>query len=189
MPHSSHYATHFAAQLRQAIAAIPAELRGDIYALSLWFYCEDDDQRFPCILFSYNTETHYRQQIAQASSANEARWNFAFWLQDEAPTSITLGGENDAALAQWFANAFDARTDAHDGAAFREAFIEMVIRSVQQLFADGEVARAFGRNIPAIVHELEYYDVPNGWTKRANPQDLADEFLAWANHAEAACVA
>lgn len=181
----TRYAADFADRLRQAIAA----QRGDIYALSLWFYCEEDDERYPCILFSYNTETHYRRQIARASGASEARWNFAFWLQDEAPTSITLGGENDAALAQWFANAFDARTDAHDGAAFREAFIEMVIRSVQQLFADGEVARAFGRNIPAIVHELEYYDVPNGWTKRANPQDLADEFLAWANHAEAACVA
>lgn len=44
------------------------------------------------------------------------------------------------------------------------------------------VADTFGRNIPVLVHELEYYDLPNGWTKRANPPGVADEFLAWAQN-------
>ena len=159
--------------------------RGDIYALSLWFYCEEDDERYPCILFSYNTETHYRRQIARASGASEARWNFAFWLQDEAPASVTLGGENDAALAQWFAASpyhfSDADHEAALGAAFCAEFIETVINTMRQLFADGTIAGAFGRDIPAIIHELEYYAAPNSWTKHANPKGLANEFLAWAN--------
>ena len=148
----TRYAADFAARLRQAIAAIPAAQRGDIYALSLWFYCEEDDERYPCILFSYNTETHYRRQIARASGASEARWNFAFWL-------------HEAAL----------------GAAFCAEFIETVINTMRQLFADGTIAGAFGRDIPAIIHELEYYAAPNSWTKHANPKGLANEFLAWAN--------
>ena len=170
----TRYAADFAARLRQAIAAIPAAQRGDIYALSLWFYCEEDDERYPCILFSYNTETHYRRQIARASGASEARWNFAFWLQEEAPASVTLGGENDAALAQWFAASpyhfSDADHEAALGAAFCAEFIETVINTMRQLFADGTIAGAFGRDIPAIIHELEYYAVPNSWTKHANPK-------------------
>ena len=52
---------------------------------------------------------------------------------------------------------------------------------MRQLFADGTIAGAFGRDIPAIIHELEYYAAPNSWTKHANPKGLANEFLAWAN--------
>ena len=60
---------------------------------------------------------------------------------------------------------------------FYQAFVETQIAVVQRLFAEGVIAGTFGKNIPVLVHELEYYDALLSWTERANPESLADEFL------------
>ena len=39
--------------------------------------------RKPRLVFGYNTETNYKKNISNASDSDEARWNFAFWLQNE----------------------------------------------------------------------------------------------------------
>jgi len=78
-------------------------------------------------------------------------------------------------------DSFRSSIKTPNGAAFCAEFIETVINTMRQLFADGTIAGAFGRDIPAIIHELEYYAAPNSWTKHANPKGLANEFLAWAN--------
>ena len=200
MTDQTRYTARLHSLLRQALADIPAELRGDIYAVSLYFHCEYDDGRYPCVSFGYNTESRCREQAAQASSPAEARWNYAYWLQEDAPGWRIIGGENDADLAAWFAAsphyygeeekqaAFEDDGDeafatvSAKGDTFRAEFVEAVIAAVQKLFAENAVADTFGRNIPVLVHELEYYDLPNGWTKRANPPGVADEFLAWAQN-------
>lgn len=38
-----------------------------------------------------------------------------------------------------------------------------------------------GKEVPIIVHELEYYDLPIKWTTRSNPKPLIDEFLKYHN--------
>ena len=150
MPHpKTRFAASLEARLRQALADIPAEGRGDIYAVSLWFYCDDDDKRYPVVVFSYNTETHCREQAAQASSPQEARWNYAFWLQDESPVCRTIGGESDQELAAWFSAwphyyseeeseaAFEDDDDetfetvCAKGEAFCGEFVEILIAAVQ----------------------------------------------------------
>jgi hypothetical protein len=68
--------------LAQAISNIPDEIATDIYALSFFYYAEDDDPRFPCIEVSYNTHAQYLQQTAHAAHETEAKWNYAFWLQE-----------------------------------------------------------------------------------------------------------
>jgi hypothetical protein len=40
-------------------------------------------------------------------------------------------------------------------------------------------AALFGKTIPVIVHELEYYDQIADQTLKANPPSAADEFAAW----------
>ena len=200
MTDQTRYTARLHNLLRQALADIPTQLRGGIYAVSLYFHCEDDDDRYPCVGFSYNTESRCREQAAQASSPAEARWNYAYWLQEDAPAWRIIGGENDADLAAWFAAsphyygeeenqaAFEDDDDeafatvSAKGDTFRAEFVEAVIAAVQKLFAENAVADTFGRDIPVLVHELEYYDLPNGWTKRANPPGVADEFLAWAQN-------
>jgi hypothetical protein len=39
------------------------------------------------------------------------------------------------------------------------------------------IEKKFDKEIPIIIHELEYYDQPIGWTQKANKNSLIEEFL------------
>ena len=43
------------------------------------------------------------------------------------------------------------------------------------------IERTFGRPIPVILHELEYYDAILALNREANPPGLLDGFEAWMN--------
>ena len=45
------------------------------------------------------------------------------------------------------------------------------------------ITRIFGRSIPVIVHELEYYDEIADQNEKANPRELVDGFVAWIRSA------
>lgn len=82
---------HLRARIVAALDTIPASDRHDLYVVSLYVYDHEDDPRRPTITVDYNTE----RQVAActpapgqepkwpiASNADEARWNYAFWLQN-----------------------------------------------------------------------------------------------------------
>jgi hypothetical protein len=179
-------------KLKTAINNIDEQTKKDIYGLSLWFYNQDDDPRFPIISVSYNTTSHFKKQISRASNDKEAKWNFAFWLQDEIEE---IGGNKDINLKDWFSKSAYYYSDEENeiadgnkevfekildlGEGFSDEFIEEIILLVQKLFSDKIVETKFGQNIPILVHELEYYDIPVSWTVRSNPSGLVDEFVKW----------
>jgi hypothetical protein len=51
---------------------------------------------------------------------------------------------------------------------------------VQDLHRSGEVVRLFGRPVPVLIHELEYYDQIARQNEAANPPGLVDAFARWA---------
>jgi hypothetical protein len=179
-------------KLKSAIEGIPVGDRPDIYAISLWYHTEGDDPRYPKVIVGYNTESNFRENIRSASDEAEARWNFAFWLQNE---TDEIGGEEDRLLHAWFAESPYYYTDEQNeeasddddlfdelldkGSQFDEEFIDAVITLTQRLFDEGVITSVFGKDIPVLIHELEYYEAPVSWTVRANPQGLADEFAKW----------
>lgn len=183
-------------KLRSAIKDIAVDDRPDIYAISFWYYTESDDPRYPAIAVGYNTESNFQENIRSASDEGEARWNFAFWLQNEL---TNIGGEDDRLLNAWFAESPFYYSDEQNeeasedddlfdellekGSQFDDEFREAVITMTQRLFEEGVIEEVFGKNIPVLIHELEYYDEPISWTVRANPQGLADEFVNWAESA------
>lgn len=178
-----------------ALAGLPEETRDDVYALSFWL-CGGDEW-LPSLLVSYNTRQQFvKKQGETHKQDDEAKWNYAYWLQDEAELLGVDAYGNNQELRTWLENAPFAYTEEQYEAMFNnddedideksdefyQAFIETQIAVVQRLFAEGVIARTFGKNIPVLVHELEYYDVPLAWTERANPKGLADEFLSyWRN--------
>lgn len=115
-------------------------------------------------------------QTPNASSAAEARWGFAFWLQNE---TGTIGGDEDGDLQAWFDAEADAFPDEEERLeALSSAFMESVADAVRRLHDEGVVAQVFGKAVPVIVHEYEWYDLPLEWTKRANPEALLVGFMA-----------
>ncbi len=168
----------------------------DVYALSFWFYCDDDDERFPKITLGYNTLSNFKEEAYNADSKEEAKWNFAYWLQNEVET---IGGENDELLSNWFAKtpyfyteeenerAMEEDEDLYEkilkkGEKFRKEFINETISIAKQLFDNKVIEKTFGKDIPIIIHELEYYDEPIRWTKKANAAKLIKEFLQFCDN-------
>lgn len=182
-----------------ALAGLSEETRNDVYALSFWL--SGGDEWLPSLLVSYNTRQQFvKKQGETHKQDDEAKWNYAYWLQDEAELLGVDAYRNNTELQAWLENTLFAYTEEQYEALFDndsedkgedideksnefyQAFVETQIAVVQRLFAEGVIARTFGKNIPVLVHELEYYDVPLAWTERANPKDLADEFLSyWRN--------
>lgn len=182
-----------------ALAGLSEETRNDVYALSFWLY--GGNEWLPSLSVSYNTcQQFVKRQGETHNQDDEAKWNYAYWLQDEAELLGVDAYRNNQELQAWLENAPFAYTeeqyeamfdndDENEGEdiddksnEFYQAFVETQIAVVQRLFAEGVIARTFGKNIPVLVHELEYYDVPLAWTERANPKGLADEFLSyWRN--------
>lgn len=184
------FLAHSYEKLAKAISNIPEEVAADVYVLSFFYYAEDDDARFPCIEVSYNTHAQYRQQTAHAAHETEAKWNYAFWLQD---TIEKIGGSSDELLNNWFraspyyyseeenmaAEEDDALFDRllELGENFETDFIEHIISLTRRLFKEHVIEKKFEKDIPVIIHELEYYDQPIGWTQKANKPGLIEEFL------------
>ncbi len=183
--------------LAQAIRNISENEKNDVYAISFWYSTDGDDPRYPTIIASYNTDEHYRNEIENASSETEARWNYAFWLQNDI---ATVGGEEDELLNLWLKETPYYYSDEDDdaasdddalferlmaqGDAFNGLFIEEIIALTHRLFNERVIEEALGRNVPVIIHELEYYDDPVDWTRRANPKGLADAFILAVNNGD-----
>ena len=181
-------------KLKNAIQEIVNEEDvNDIYALSLCYTNDDDDLRFPKIIFSYNTLSNVKEESYSAASKEDAKWNFDYWLQDEIEV---IGGKADKQLAQWFAKtpffysdeentrAIEEDEDLYDkilkkGDKFNKEFIKDIIALTKQLFDEGEVEKNFGRNIPIIIHKQDFEDTPILWTKKSNPNKLLKEFLEY----------
>ena len=178
----------FYAKAEKAIKKIGKQDIKDIYAISFWKDNLEDDPRCPVITIGYNTLTQVEAAKKNASSPMEAKWNYAFWLQNEIGT---IGG-NDKNLRQYFkeTNLFytqqeysraekrgeENKLDEQDN-QMQSAFMDIIISVIQELHKRGVVKEHLGKEVPVIVHELEYYDLPIEWTTRSNPEPLIAEFL------------
>lgn len=178
------------AKAEKAVRRIGKQNVKDIYALSFWKDNLEDDPRCPVITIGYNTLAQVEVAKENAGSVMEAKWNYAFWLQNEVGR---LGG-NDKNLRQYFKdaglfytqqeyaraekNGEEHKLDEQDE-RMQAAFMDMIVSVVRELHRRGVVQEALGAEVPIIVHELEYYDVPVGWTVQGNPRPLIEEFLAY----------
>ncbi len=183
----------FYAKAEKAVRKIGKQNINDIYAISFWKDNLDDDPRCPVITVGYNTLTQVEAEKENAGSLMEAKWNYAFWLQNEV---ATIGG-GDKNLRSYFkeSNLFytlreysraekigkEKMLDERDG-QMQSVFMDIIVAVVRELHKRGAVKKHLGKEIPIIVHELEYYDLPISWTVRSNPKPLIDEFLESYNN-------
>jgi len=174
----------------------------DIYVVSLLVQDEEDDPMRPTLTVGWNTET--RVEFALTASPEhrlnpwwipadeaEARWNYAFWLQNGSQIGDSRTDEFGCALrTSWLTTQRMAaggtthrrrglRRFINVGEQATQLFVDLCVEEAQRLHQDGTIASVFGRPIPVLVHELEYYDAIAAQARAANPSGLADEFIAW----------
>ncbi len=167
--------------IKGVINSWDSDTTSEIYAISFFIYNNEDDPRKPTLTLGYNTETCYSDSIDGASDKEEARWNYAFWMQNQE----LLFGEDEVTselVKQWIEEGFDS--DNNDtffqfGEEITEKFVSICIAVSRKLHTEDVIKNKFGKDIPIIIHELEYYDVIAKQTVEANPPHIADEFAEW----------
>lgn len=163
----------------------------DIYAISFFVYDDEDDVLKPTVTLGYNIDAHYKDSIKDAYDEQEAKWNYCFWLQNE---ELIFGIDDTASLIyQWvLENGLESYTDENQDELFDEnmiyigkgplltqRFVEVLIEVAKRLHANKVMINKFGRDIPIIIHELEYYKAIADETRLGNPDGQADNFINW----------
>ena len=175
--------------LMRSITEISSDETTDIYALSFFIYDSDDDPRCPTLTLGYNTRSFYEEMISSASDNSEAKWNYAFWLQNSLCTVGKYGTKSGSALECWIDDMGMSYSDEEQdddfdrcmalGAAITKEFVQLAVELAKQLHDSGFIGKKFNKSIPIIVHELEYYNEIAAQTLRANPPGVAEEFARW----------
>lgn len=185
------------------LARVPDAERADTYAVSFFVCDEEDDPRRPTLTVGTNTNDRVAFAIDPPagfvkpwagwvpSDEGEARWNFAFWLQNRLSVVGDRALDPDVAilrerwlrdLGTWYADRVSdeegERTLALDQIT-TDNFVRLAVAVARSLHDRGVVVAVFGRPVPIVVHELEYYDQIATQTTQANPPGLAAEFVAW----------
>ena len=163
-----------------------------IYAIS--FYVESNEaiecngySNLTNFSVSYNTEA----DCHNAGPYDEERWNYAFWRHNVTDI-VDMYGPNDGAklLFQWYAengiqNLGVEEEDCYDeachyigkGPVGHYELLTIAANIAARLQREKLIEKKFGKQLPIIVHGLEYpwYDIEA--TKRANPFGEAETFL------------
>lgn len=163
-----------------------------IYAISFFVYSNEAYQyknysNISTFAISYNTE----DDCEGADLYDEERWNYAFWRQDETPIiDPDEEPEMTALLFDWYkengiTDIGKEDEDCYDsnfnyigkGPVGHYELLQIISEVASKLQSEGYVEQHFGKDIPIIIHGLEYawYDIEA--TKKANPHEEADTFI------------
>ncbi len=185
---SSPIADSMFESISSALEAIPDPTRKSIYVLSIFVYDEDDDPRRPSMQFGYNTVERWKESIAKASNSDEAKWNFAFWLQNSV-ASFGSNGEESSTIRRWIEASGLWYSDEDEDEDFDRAlelgdeitrmFVQACCEVASKLHSSETILRCFKQPIPVLVHQLEYYEEIAVQNEKANPPGLCAEFVSW----------
>jgi len=143
----------------------------NIYAISFFIYDDDDEPLKPTLTLGYNTKKQVDNTKKDASDIEEARWNFAFWIQNNL---AKIGDAKDFQKRDLW-----VKEIGKSGEDITEEFIILAQKISLKLHQDGVIKQVFGQSIPIIIHELEYYDEVAEQTLAANPEGVATKFSEW----------
>ena len=175
---------HIEENWSNAIMLIDRKIIDEIYAFSFFVYDDEDDPRRPIVTIGYNTYSNFQKQINHASNEAEAKWNYAFWLQNEI---VVVGNEEDdkgkLLIGNWIAQLGLNYTDQEDeenyvlcgekGEQISEQFTKILIETVK----NSHISEL--TNKPILIHELEYYEKIKNQNIEANGIELVKEFSKW----------
>jgi hypothetical protein len=123
--------------------------------------------------------------LRRTATQRAIRWNYAFWLQNRLGVFPSTSADRDLldrwlrVSGLWFGEPANPNDWVSLGSTITIQFVELCVTVAQFLHDEADIAAFFGRQIPVVVHELEYYDQIVDQTLRANPPGVADEFAAW----------
>ncbi len=154
----------------------------DIYAISLFVYDDEDNPSKPTVTLGFNTESQVNQ-LDPDGNDSETRWNYAFWIQNQ---ELEFGYDDTADIVKSWIEAMGFKyhedfnyEDDNDDESITEAFVSLLVDVVKEIHQDGVLTVKFGKELPILIHELEYYDQIAEQNIEANGEDLVKDFTDW----------
>jgi len=169
------------------ITAIESWDEQDIYAISLFVYDEDDNPCKPTVTLGYNTESNVMKDISNTIDEKEARWNFALGLQHK---EFCFGiDDTEKMVKDWikekglpyFENVSFGDEKYDELTIITKEFVNILIGIVKDIHKLGILKKKFGKEIPIIIHELEYYKEIALQNIEANGRELVEDFVNFCN--------
>ena len=166
----------------------------DIYAISFFVYANEAHEyngysNVTEFSVSYNTE----KDCSGEGELSEERWNYAFWRQNETPViEADNGNEGIIMLFDWYEEngvnniGYEDYDVCYDnemryigkGPVGYYELLSEITAVANKLQNSGFVKNKFGRQIPIIIHDLDYPWYIIEATKKANSNGEADMFFA-----------
>ena len=175
--------------IRDALLSIPEDDRRSIYAVSLLVECEDDDPRLPTLTVGFNTVEQWKDTASGAVDADEAKWNYAYWLQNEVARIGGRTGDEADRIQAFIEDKGLSFTDEDEDEDFERCsrlgerivhtFVASALKAVRKLHEDGQVEEVFGRSIPLLVHGLDYDEETAENAGSSNPDAVCGAFVDW----------
>ena len=161
----------------------------DIYVISFFVYDLDDDPSKPTVTLGYNTEQEVSKNL-KYSDDPEIRWNYAFWLQND-EGSFGVDKASSKLVKEWIKeNCDNHKNHSHkdsntklgaDLSWITESFVQILIEVVKEIQNSGILKDKFQRDIPILIHELEYYDKIAEQNIEANGAEIVKDFVDFVN--------
>ena len=181
------------AQCRGFLQKLDMVVREDVYAFSL--YVDTGDTTAPELVLSFNTYAQTKRALAGQtasygglpSSENEARWNYGFWLR--APNLRCLVPRESSDGSLWHQLLAErgisySESEEFDIESFetsvKHLLNELAVAVAKEMHRTGLIREIFGRDLPIIIHGLEYDEGTAQRTASANPKGLSADFCKWA---------
>jgi hypothetical protein len=181
------------------LQSLPDTTKADIYVISI--YVDEDllPDEITQIRLGYNTKSRWLSccpkpgQAARwpiASSAGEARWNYAFWLQDqsEQPLFGDHRRRNDEELRKEWMHSHEFYFTDEDRETDFDRYCDLSDRCLKRLwelavsfgkrFRDEDfIRKIFGEDLPIIIHEVHMDGREGDYVRWLNPDGQADDYL------------
>lgn len=165
------------------------EYTEDMYVVSFMLYQNDcftyeDLENLTDFSVGYNTE----EWTDGAGPYDEARWNYAFWCENEVPiidvsNEKGIVNENFFVLMDWYMQENIEPFVYERGASNTNGYMELlkvVTKVAKRIQEEGYLKEKLGKRIPIVIHDLDYVDEIIEATKEANPYGEANDFLQFA---------
>ena len=156
----------------------------DIYAFNLYLEYYNDNPYEPTITFGYNTIKNYENSCNETDKI-EAKWNYAFWLQNEI---FILGlDETKEIIKSWFVKNnlgyksyeefFNDEIDDKLCSKIDKKIKNEIVEAIKEIQNSSIIKKQFNKEIPIIIHELEYTNELAKLNEKANGKFLVNEFV------------
>ena len=128
------------------------------------------------VVLGYATEGQYKRTLKDVEDEREARWYCGCLLQASRKESRDFLVFNADFFKDWLGQfEFDDEDDEDEQfETVRRNLFLVLTETCQRLHKTEMISRRFGKELPIIIHELEYYDEPLKINLAANGPELIE---------------